>query len=535
MQSHAGRRMMATVPSWATLDPDAMSGANPCTLRNLAGGKWIDSAQYTDIVDPMKDGEIMVRMPDTQVNELKPFVDSLSACPKTGLHNPLKNPERYVNWGEINYKIAEELSKPEVEAFFIKTIQRVMPKSWQQAYNEVHVTRTMIKTWGGDSVRFFAQDFGVSGDHLGQASRGYRFPYGPVAIVAPFNFPFEIPILQLMGALYMGNKPVIKGSPYTSLVLEQYIRLMHHCGMPTTDVDLIHSGGPAMEALILSGPVRLTQFTGSGAIAERLAEKTRGKIKIEDAGYDWKILGPDVSHVDYVSWVSDQDAYAMSGQKCSAQSICFIHENWAKAGFTDKIKKLASRRSLADETISPVLSVSNEVMLGHINALLQIPGARLEFGGVPLTGHSIPKQYGAMPPTAVFVPLQQILKPENFDLVTTEIFGPFQILTEYAEGELDLVLEATERMSHHLTAGVVSNDPDFQLKVLGNTVNGTTYAGIKARTTGAPANHWFGPAGDPRGAGIGTPEAIRMVWSCHREIVEDRHSPPADWVLPKAT
>ena len=46
-------------------------------------------------------------------------------------------------------------------------------------------------------------------------------------------------------------------------------------------------------------------------------------------------------------------------------------------------------------------------------------------------------------------------------------------------------------------------------------------AGPRARTTGAPQNHWFGPAGDPRGAGIGTPEAIRLVWSCHRELISD--------------
>ena len=59
------------------------------------------------------------------------------------------------------------------------------------------------------------------------------------------------------------------------------------------------------------------------------------------------------------------------------------------------------------------------------------------------------------------------------------------------------------------------------VQVLGNTVNGTTYAGIMARCTGAPQNHWFGPASDPRAAGIGTPEAIRLVWSCHREIVND--------------
>ena len=28
----------------------------------------------------------------------------------------------------------------------------------------------------------------------------------------------------------------------------------------------------------------------------------------------------------------DQDAYACTGQKCSAQSIVFMHDNWAEAG-----------------------------------------------------------------------------------------------------------------------------------------------------------------------------------------------------------
>jgi 1-pyrroline-5-carboxylate dehydrogenase len=67
----------------------------------------------------------------------------------------------------------------------------------------------------------------------------------------------------------------------------------------------------------------------------------------------------------------------------------------------------------------------------------------------------------------------------------------------------------------------VSNDVRFVQHILGSTVNGTTYAGIRARTTGAPQNHWFGPAGDPRAAGIGTPEAIRLVWSTHREVILD--------------
>ena len=72
--------------------------------------------------------------------------------------------------------------------------------------------------------------------------------------------------------------------------------------------------------------------------------------------------------------------------------------------------------------------VTTKRMLDHIDNLLTIPGARLEFGGKPLQNHTIPEVYGALEPTAVFVPLKEILKDEeSFSLVTTEIFGPFQV------------------------------------------------------------------------------------------------------------
>lgn len=60
-----------------------------------------------------------------------------------------------------------------------------------------------------------------------------------------------------------------------------------------------------------------------------------------------------------MAWVSDQDAYAYSGQKCSAQSALFIHSNWVQTGFLDRIQALASRRKLEDLTIGPVLTVTN--------------------------------------------------------------------------------------------------------------------------------------------------------------------------------
>jgi 1-pyrroline-5-carboxylate dehydrogenase len=106
-------------------------------------------------------------------------------------------------------------------------------------------------------------------------------------------------------------------------------------------------------------------------------------------------------------------------------------------------------------------------------------------------------------------------------LLSTEFFAPFQIVTKYAPSQVDDILTILEQIPHHLTASVCSNDIQFIHKIVSNSVNGVTYTGILSRTTGAPQNHFFGPSGDPRGAGIGTPEAIINTWTCHREIITD--------------
>ncbi|KAM7268522.1 hypothetical protein ACFE04_010688 [Oxalis oulophora] len=527
--------------AFATVDPEEISKSQPAHVHNFVLGKWTNTSSTTNtttttttIVDPLN-GQPFINVHEVHQNGIKPFVDSLSNCPKHGLHNPFKSPQRYLAYGDVSVKAAHMLSLPEVANFFTRLIQRVAPKSYQQAHAEVYVTQKFLENFGGDQVRFLARSFGVPGNHLGQQSHGFRWPYGPVAIITPFNFPLEIPVLQLMGALFMGNKPVLKVDSKVSLVMEQMMRLLHHCGMPVEDVDFINSDGKTMNKLLMEAKPRMTLFTGSSRVAEKLALDLEGRIKLEDAGFDWKILGPDVHELDYVAWTCDQDAYACSGQKCSAQSILFVHENWSKTPLLSKLEELARRRKLQDLTVGPVLSLTTADMLEHKNKLLEIPGSKLVFGGEELENHQIPAVYGAIKPTAIYVPLEEILKENNYKLVTREIFGPFQIITEYTDKQLPMVLDALNKMDAHLTAAVVSQDPLFLQDVIGNTVNGTTYAGLRARTTGAPQNHWFGPAGDPRGAGIGTPEAIKLVWSCHREIIYDHGPVPKSWELPPSS
>ncbi|RDX64321.1 putative aldehyde dehydrogenase, partial [Mucuna pruriens] len=305
-----------------------------------------------------------------------PFVESLSSCPKHGVHNPFKAPERYLMYGEICTKAAHMLSLPKVSDFFTKGFSKELPEGFWRSLRDTKIFREFLfVSWQG------------------------LLPYLEIILDNKIMVFIGHMVLDSCPSidgctLYMGNKPVLKVDSKVSIVMEQMFRLLHSCGLPVEDIDFINSDGKTMNKLLLE--------------------------------------------------------------------------------------------------------VTTDSMLEHVKKLLEILGSKLLFGGQPLEDHSIPSIYGAIKPTAVYVPLEEIRKDKNFELVTKEIFGPFQ-------------------------------------EVIGKSVNGTTYAGLRARTTGAPQNHWFGPAGDARGAGIGTPEAIKLVWSCHREIIYDFGPVPKNWEIPPST
>ena len=513
---------MADLTSFATLDPvNGMNKQNPGKVLNLVNGKWAKTSKLRkDIPDPLT-GDYFLDIPETE--QFLDFIKSFDSCPKSGMHNPLKNVERYLMLGEVCAKASELMRDKKIEEFFCRLIQRVMPKSYKQCLGEVTVTRVFLENFSGDNVRFLARSFSNPGDHIGQESSGYRWPFGAVSVIAPFNFPLEIPALQVLGALFMGNRPLVKVDSKVSAVFEQFIRLLISCGLPPSDLDIINCRGEIMGDLIKQSKdkLRLVQFTGSKEVADKIAVETKGKVKIEDAGFDWKIIGPDYDNkwLDHVAWQCDEDAYNASGQKCSAQSLLFIHKNWEE-NLIPRLKELALKRELEDLNIGPVLTWNNRQLLDHIESLLRISEAECLFGGKELNKHSIPQIYGSIQPTAIKIPIRELLG-KNFIQITKEVFGPFQVIIVYENNDLDIVKECLEQISQNLTAAIVSNDMHFQQELLANTVNGTTYTGMLARTTGAPQNHWFGPSGDPRSAGIGTPEAIVNTWSGHREIIKD--------------
>lgn len=118
-----------------------------------------------------------------------------------------------------------------------------------------------------------------------------------------------------------------------------------------------------------------------------------------------------------------------------------MHHKWTLTNFLELLERQASKRNLENLSVGPILSWNNERIKAHIDAILELEDAKLLFGGEPLPQpHSIPAVYGSYKPTAIYVPLKHFKSEKKFKLLTTELFGPFQIITDYRTNQINTVL-----------------------------------------------------------------------------------------------
>ena len=96
------------LPSWATVDPNRLGNdIEPHAVQNCVNGQWVETEKHMNIPHPLDKHKFDIfSIPDTQVKELEPFINSLKAVPKSGVHNPLKNNDRYIKFGEISRKVS---------------------------------------------------------------------------------------------------------------------------------------------------------------------------------------------------------------------------------------------------------------------------------------------------------------------------------------------------------------------------------------------------------------------------------------------
>jgi len=97
----------------------------------------------------------------------------------------------------------------------------------------------------------------------------YR-PRGVVAVISPWNYPFQLPLRDALLALIAGNAVVIKPSEVTPLIAMKAKEVWDSAGLPEDLLQIVPGYGPTGAALIEAQP-DFVVLTGSVATGRRVA------------------------------------------------------------------------------------------------------------------------------------------------------------------------------------------------------------------------------------------------------------------------
>ena len=259
---------------------------------------------------------------------------------------------------------------------------------------------------------------------FGSRSRIIYEPYGTALIVSPWNYPFQLLINPLVGALSAGNCAVLKPSPQTPAVNRIIAELIAEI-FPSEYVAVVE-GDLAVYHFLLAQPFDYLFFTGSpaaGRIVMSAAAQHLTPITLELGGKspciaDWS------ANIDIAARRIAWGKFLNAGQTCVAPDYLFVHKS-IRDRLTERIVYYIRQFYGENPQESPDYPrMVSEAAAERLKNRMQ--GETVIYGG----NVDIPDKYIA--PTLIAA------TPENA-FMRDEIFGPVLPVLEF--DELNQVVE----------------------------------------------------------------------------------------------
>lgn len=315
-------------------------------------------------------------------------------------------------------------------------------------------------------------------------NRSVLKPYGVWAVISPFNFPGALAGGPSSAALTAGNTVVLKpatDAPYTGWLLTECFR---DAGVPKGVFNFVTGSGRVVGQTLIDHPdVSGVTFTGSydvgmGILRAFASGKYPRPVVAEMGGKNPTIVSKKAD-LDKAAMGVMRSAFGLQGQKCSACSRVFVH-NDVKEAFMSKLLGLTREIKVGDPTIlenwmGPVVNKGAYEDFQRFAADLREHGDIL-YGGSTVEGNGY---YVA--PTIVDN------LPEDHPLWKHEMFLP--IVTVAGFDDLDKAMEKANDVEYGLTAGFFSEDEAEVEWFLDNIQAGVLYVN---RSTGATTGAWPG-------------------------------------------
>ena len=173
-----------------------------------------------------------------------------------------------------------------------------------------------------------------------------RVPWGVVAIVSPWNYPFTIPFSEIVMALMAGNGVVLKVASQTQMVGRALERAFAAAEMPTGLFAYVNLPGRIAGDALLEAGIDKLFFTGSVAVGKELmgkAAKTLTPVGLELGGNDPMLVCPD-AHVQRAASGALWAGFSNAGQSCGAVERIYVHADVYQAFVDELAEKVRALR-----------------------------------------------------------------------------------------------------------------------------------------------------------------------------------------------
>lgn len=240
-------------------------------------------------------------------------------------------------------------------------------------------------------------------------------PHGVVGMIMSWNYPFWIPIVNIIPALLAGNAVVFKPSEYATLVGLEIDRMLRSAGVEHPVFQTLVGGKATGQALANAGLDQLW-LTGSmnAGMSVQAAMRVR-PVELELGGNSAAIICEDADlelAIAGTVWGATYNA----GQSCSGVKRVFVHRKIATAFIEHAVESVKVLRAGTD--YGPLIRASE-----RDRALRRIHDAQAQ-GAQVLVGGSVPSDLPDTWQTGFWLAPTVIVLPHmNVELVREETFA----------------------------------------------------------------------------------------------------------------
>jgi malonate-semialdehyde dehydrogenase (acetylating)/methylmalonate-semialdehyde dehydrogenase len=394
------------------------------SVKNYVGGEWVDSeGEIADIVNPAT-GKTIGKCPISTKTEIDMAVRTAEeAWPEWRRTPPLARARCLFRMKELMEERFEELSR-------IQTMEH--GKTIDESRGETRRGIENVEVASG--IASLMMGYNLEDIVSGIDEFVIRQPLGVFGIIAPYNFPFMVPLWFVPYAIATGNCVVVKPSSEDPISQTKIAEIAEEAGVPPGVWNVVNGGRNVVSGILENPGIKGVCFVGSTPVGRdvvyRKCGETGKRVIAQCGAKNFLVVMPD-AEIDRTVAACMTSFYGNTGQRCLAgANLVIVGEGQTENEYNTFYKKVVDKFVNVASTMKVGYGLDDTIQMGPLRdkskkkrVLEYIQKGVDEGAKLRLDGREI-KLVGSWPKDAFLNPTVFEDVTSEMRIASDEIFGP---------------------------------------------------------------------------------------------------------------